>query len=416
MDLDTFLLSFAVIACIYMACNIGANDVANAMGTSVGSKALTFKQAIMIAAVAEFIGAFFVGGHVSDTIRKGMLDPTIFEAVPYHLVYGMISALLAAALWLHIASYLGWPVSTTHSIVGGVVGFGMIAGGMDVISWGKIGQVVLSWVVSPVMGGLVAFLVFKFINKNVFSKRTPLAYAKNLLPYMVFVVFVILTNAMVYKGLKNLHLDLSFINSLVLSLLVGSLAFVVTKFLAKKIPYNASWDLQKQFHETENVFKYLQILTAFYVAFAHGSNDVANAVGPLAAVVAILKDGQVNMQVVMPTWILAMGGGFIVFGLLIWGAKVMATIGEKITELTPSRGFAATFGAATVVLICSKMGLPISTTHTLVGSVIGVGLARGLATLNFDIIKMIAISWISTIPFTAIISMLCYKIFLVFLP
>ena len=416
MDLDTFLLSFAVIACIYMACNIGANDVANAMGTSVGSKALTFKQAIMIAAVAEFAGAFFVGGHVSDTIRKGMLDPTIFEAVPYHLVYGMISALLAAALWLHIASYLGWPVSTTHSIVGGVVGFGIIAGGMDVISWGKIGQVVLSWVVSPVMGGLVAFLVFKFINKNVFSKRTPLAYAKNLLPYMVFVVFVILTNAMVYKGLKNLHLDLSFINSLVLSLLVGSLAFVVTKFLAKKIPYNASWDLQKQFHETENVFKYLQILTAFYVAFAHGSNDVANAVGPLAAVVAILKDGQVNMQVVMPTWILAMGGGFIVFGLLIWGAKVMATIGEKITELTPSRGFAATFGAATVVLICSKMGLPISTTHTLVGSVIGVGLARGLATLNFDIIKMIAISWISTIPFTAIISMLCYKIFLVFLP
>ena len=416
MDLDTFLLSFAVIACIYMACNIGANDVANAMGTSVGSKALTFKQAIMIAAVAEFVGAFFVGGHVSDTIRKGMLDPTVFEGAPYHLVYGMISALLAAALWLHIASYLGWPVSTTHSIVGGVVGFGVIAGGMDVINWGKVGQVVLSWVVSPVMGGLVAFLVFKFISKNVFSKRTPLAYAKNLLPYMVFVVFMILTNAMVYKGLKNLHLDLSFINSLVISLLVGSLAFVVTKFLAKKIPYNASWDLQKQFYETENVFKYLQILTAFYVAFAHGSNDVANAVGPLAAVVAILKDGQVHMKVVMPTWILGLGGGFIVFGLLVWGAKVMATVGEKITELTPSRGFAATFGAATVVLICSKMGLPISTTHTLVGSVIGVGLARGLASLNFDIIKMIAISWISTIPFTAIISMLCYKIFLVFLP
>ena len=416
MDLDTFLLSFAVIACIYMACNIGANDVANAMGTSVGSKALTFKQAIMIAAVAEFIGAFFVGGHVSDTIRKGMLDPTIFEAVPYHLVYGMISALIAAALWLHIASYLGWPVSTTHSIVGGVVGFGVIAGGMDVINWEKIGQVVLSWVVSPVMGGFVAFLVFKFINKNVFSKRTPLVYAKRLLPHMVFVVFLILTNAMVYKGLKNLHLDLSFVHALVISLLVGSLAFVVTKLLVKKIPYNASWNLQKQFHETENVFKYLQILTAFYVAFAHGSNDVANAVGPLAAVVAILKDGQVHMKVIMPTWVLGLGGGFIVFGLLIWGAKVMATIGEKITELTPSRGFSATFGAATVVLICSKMGLPISTTHTLVGSVIGVGLARGLATLNFDIIKMIAISWISTIPFTAIISMLCYKIFLVFLP
>ena len=415
MDLDTFLLSFAVIACIYMACNIGANDVANAMGTSVGSKALTFKQAIMIAAVAEFIGAFFVGGHVSDTIRKGMLDPTIFEAVPYHLVYGMISALIAAALWLHIASYLGWPVSTTHSIVGGVVGFGVIAGGMDIINWGKMGQVVLSWIVSPVMGGLVAFLVFKFISTKVFSKRTPLVYAKNLLPYMVFCVFVILSNAMVYKGLKNLHLNLSFNDALFISLVVGSLAFAVAKFLVKKIPYNPSWDLQKQFYETENIFKYLQILTAFYVAFAHGSNDVANAVGPLAAVVGILKDGHVHMKVIMPTWILALGGAFIVFGLLIWGAKVMKTVGENITELTPSRGFAATFAAATVVLVCSKMGLPISTTHTLVGSVIGVGMARGLPTLNLDIVKMIMVSWVSTIPFTAIISMLCYKTFLIFL-
>ena len=415
MDLDTFLLSLAVIACIYMACNIGANDVANAMGTSVGSKTLTFRQAIIVAAVAEFVGAFFVGGHVSDTIRKGMLDPTVFEAVPYHLIYGMISALIAAALWLHIASYLGWPVSTTHSIVGGVVGFGVIAGGVDVINWGKVGQVVLSWVVSPVMGGFFSFLVFKFISKSVFSKRTPLVHAKNLLPYMVFFVFVILSNAMVYKGLKNLHLDLSFGQALASSLIVGALAFIVAKFLAKKIPYNDSWNLQKQFHETENVFKYLQILTAFYVAFAHGSNDVANAVGPLAAVVAILKDGQVHMKVGMPTWILGLGGGFIVFGLMIWGAKVMATIGEKITEITPSRGFAAEFGAATVVLICSKMGLPISTTHTLVGSVIGVGLARGLPTLNLDIIKMIVISWVSTIPFTAGIAMVCFKTFLFFL-
>ncbi len=416
MDLDSLLLSFAVIACIYMACNIGANDVANAMGTSVGSKALTFKQAIMIAAVAEFVGAFFVGGEVSDTIRKGMLDPSVFDAVPYHLVYGMISALIAAALWLHIASFLGWPVSTTHSIVGGVVGFGIIAGGVDVINWEQINQVVISWIVSPFMGGLVAFIVFTFISKYVFRKRNPLYFAKIFLPYMVFVVFVILTNAMVYKGLKNLHLDLSFNHALSISLVVGFVAFLIAKYLTVKIHFDPSWDIQKQFHETESIFKYLQILTAFYVAFAHGSNDVANAVGPLAAVVAILEDGQVNMKVVMPVWILGLGAGCIVLGLLVWGAKVMATVGEKITELTPSRGFAATFGAATVVLICSKMGLPISTTHTLVGSVIGVGLARGLATLNFDIIKMIALSWIATIPFTAVISMICFKIFLFFLP
>jgi PiT family inorganic phosphate transporter len=399
-----------------MACNIGANDVANAMGTSVGSKALTFKQAIMIAAVAEFVGAFFVGGEVSDTIRKGMLDPSVFDAVPYHLVYGMISALIAAALWLHIASFLGWPVSTTHSIVGGVVGFGFIAGGVDVINWEQINQVVISWIVSPFMGGLVAFIVFTFISKYVFRKRNPLYFAKIFLPYMVFVVFVILTNAMVYKGLKNLHLDLSFNHALSISLVVGFVAFLIAKYLTVKIHFDPSWDIQKQFHETESIFKYLQILTAFYVAFAHGSNDVANAVGPLAAVVAILEDGQVNMKVVMPVWILGLGAGCIVLGLLVWGAKVMATVGEKITELTPSRGFAATFGAATVVLICSKMGLPISTTHTLVGSVIGVGLARGLATLNFDIIKMIALSWIATIPFTAVISMICFKIFLFFLP
>lgn len=415
MDLDAFLLSFAIIACIYMACNIGANDVANAMGTSVGSKALTFKQAIMVAAVAEFVGAFFVGGNVSDTIRKGMLNPAVFEATPYYLIYGMISALAAAAVWLHIASSLGWPVSTTHSIVGGVVGFGIIAGGMDVINWGQVNKIVLSWVVSPVMGGLFAFLVFRFISKTIFSKRLPLFYAKLWLPYIVFVVFIILSNAMVYKGLKNLHLDLPFTQALIISLIVGSAAFTITKISAKKIPYDSSWGLQKQFYETETIFKYLQVLTAFYVAFAHGSNDVANAVGPLAAVVAILKEGAVQLKVAMPAWILGLGGGFIVFGLMFWGARVMATIGEKITEITPSRGFAAEFGAATVVLICSKMGLPISTTHTLVGSVIGVGLARGLPTLNLSIVKMIAISWVSTIPFAAVLSMLFYKLFIIFL-
>lgn len=399
-----------------MACNIGANDVANAMGTSVGSKALTFRQAIFIAAVAEFIGAFFVGGEVSNTIRKGMLDPTVFEAVPYHLVYGMISALVAAAVWLHIASYLGWPVSTTHSIVGGIVGFGIIAVGVDVVNWGKVGLVVLSWVVSPLLGGIFAFFIFKFINKTIFSKRTPLVYAKNILPYIVFFIFVILSNAMVYKGLKNLHLDFVFSEALLISFMTGILAFAVAKFLVRKIPHDPSRSLQKQFRETEGMFRYLQILTAFYVAFAHGSNDVANAVGPLAAVVAIVEDGQVHMNVPIPTWILGLGAGFIVFGLMFWGAKVMATVGEKITELTPSRGFAAEFGAATVVLVCSKIGMPISTTHTLVGSVIGVGLARGLPTLNLDIIKMVFISWISTIPFTACITMLFFKIFLVFLP
>ena len=415
MDLDTFLFSFAVIACIYMACNIGANDVANAMGTSVGSKSLTFKQAILIAAVAEFAGAFFVGGHVSDTIRKGMLDTSFFADVPYQLVYGMISALLAAAIWLHIASYLGWPVSTTHSIIGGVLGFGVIAGGVDIVNWSRVGNVVLSWVVSPVMGGLFAYLVFQYINKTIFSKRRPLAHAKELLPFIVAIVLFILSIAIFYKGLKNLNLHFTFPDVLFFALVAGVVGFFISKILVRFIPDDDSKDFAHQFNTTENLFKYLQIVTAFYIAFAHGSNDVANAVGPLAAVVSILQGGAVEMKVEMPTWILGLGGGFIVLGLMVWGYRVMATVGESITDITPSRGFCATFGAASVVLICSKMGLPISTTHTLVGSVIGVGLARGLPTLNLGIIKMIFVSWVTTIPFTAVISMLFFKSFLIFI-
>jgi len=413
LDLNTFLLVFAIAACIYMACNIGANDVANAMGTSVGSGSLTFKQAILIAAVAEFAGAYLVGGHVSDTIRKGMLDPTIFAGDPIHLVYGMIGALVASAVWLNLASYLGWPVSTTHSIVGAVVGFGVMAGGLDAVSWSKVGKVVMSWVISPVMGGLCSFILFRFITYQIFSRRNPLLYAKRLLPYLVFMVCVILANAMFYKGLKNLHLDLSFVQAMVYAILVGVVGFFLSKVIVKKVPDVPKREIHKQLDSTEKIFKYLQILTAFYIAFAHGSNDVANAVGPLAAVVAILKNGTVQMKVDMPSWILAMGGACIVFGLLIWGRRVMETIGNKITEITPSRGFCATFGAATIVLVCSKMGLPVSTTHTLVGSVIGVGFARGLPTLNLGIIQEIVISWLATVPFTAVLSAILFKILLI---
>ncbi len=416
MDLATFLLWFGILACVYMACNIGANDVANAMGTSVGAKSLTFRQAVLIAAVAVFAGALLVGGHVSDTVRKGMVDPNLFADTPMHLVYGMISALAAASIWLHLASSLGWPVSTTHSIVGAVVGFGVIAGGAEAVNWGKVGAVVMSWIVSPVMGGLVAYGVFRFITVKIFDQRNPVAEAKKWVPLMVFVVFVILAISMVYKGLKNLKLDMGFQNSLIIALSVGAVSFVIAQILVKKIKEVSPDDINQQFASTEYIFKFLQVITAFYVAFAHGANDVANAVGPLAAVVSILKSGSVEMKVQMPLWILALGGTCIVFGLLIWGTRVMETIGKKITEITPSRGFSAEFAAATVVLVCSKMGLPISTTHTLVGSVIGVGFARGLASLNLAIIKKIVVSWFATIPFTAVLAMLFYKLFTYFLP
>ena len=396
-----------------MACNIGANDVANAMGTSVGSKALTFKQAVLIAAVAEFAGAFFVGGHVSDTIRKGMLDPGIFQDTPMHLVFGMVAALVAAGVWLNVSSYLGWPVSTTHSIVGAVVGFGIIAGGWGALNWGQLGKVVMSWVVSPLMGGVVAYLLFRILTRLIFNTRNPLLHTKKILPYLVFLVFVILSQSMVYKGLKNLNLNLQVTQAAMISIAVGFVAFVAVKVMVPVNTEHRGEDLQNQFKGSEDIFRYLQIMTAFYIAFAHGSNDVANAVGPLAAVVSILNEGSVAMKVEMPAWILGLGGGGIVLGLFVWGAKVMKTVGEKLTELTPSRGFCAEFAAATVVLICSQMGLPISTTHTLVGSIIGVGLARGLPTLNVSIIKTIFISWIATLPFTAILAMIFYKVLLV---
>jgi len=416
LDLATILLWFGILACVYMACNIGANDVANAMGTSVGAKSLTFRQAVLVAAIAEFAGAVLVGGHVSDTVRKGMVDPNLFADMPIHLVYGMISSLIAASIWLHIASSLGWPVSTTHSIVGAVVGFGFIAGGADAVNWSKVGFVAMSWVVSPVLGGLMAYGVFRFITIYIFDKRNPVVESKKLVPYMVLVVFVILAISMVYKGLKNLKLNLDFQEALLISLTVGLIAFVIAKILVQKVKEVSPDDINQQFVSTEYIFKFLQVITAFYVAFAHGANDVANAVGPLAAVVSILKTGSVEMKVHMPLWILTMGGTCIVIGLLIWGMRVMETVGKKITEITPSRGFSAEFAAATVVLACSKMGLPISTTHTLVGSVIGVGLARGLASLNLGIIKKIVVSWFATIPFTAVLAMLFYKAFLLFLP
>jgi len=399
-----------------MACNIGANDVANAMGTSVGSKALTFKQAVMIAAVAEFLGAVFVGGNVSETVRKGMVDPNMFADQPLHLVYGMIAALVASSIWLHLASYLGWPVSTTHAIVGAVVGFGVISAGPDAVNWIQMGKIVASWFISPAMGALVAYLMFRFISNRILETREPLLHTIKIVPYLVFLVLLILANSMVYKGLKNLHLDLPLSQALLISAGVGLAGFVLTKVFVSRIKSVPSKNIAEQYAVTENIFKFLQIITAFYIAFAHGSNDVANAVGPLAAVSATLNDGVVQTKVHLPMWILVLGGSCIVIGLMIWGTKVMETVGKKITEITPSRGFCAQFSAATVVLICSKMGLPISTTHTLVGSVIGVGMARGFASLNIRIIKVIFVSWVATVPFTAVLSMIIYKLFTFIFP
>ena len=411
MDIYTIVGIITVLSGFYMAWTIGANDVANAMGTSVGSKALTLKQAVLVAAIFEFAGAVLVGSSVTNTIRKGMIDPSIFTHSPEVLMFGMLAALLAAAVWLQIATHWGLPVSTTHSIIGAVVGFALIAVGVSGINWGKVLQVVASWLVSPLMGGLIAWAMFVFIRNKILDSVHPLRAVKKYTPYLVFILFFILTLSMVYKGLKNLKLDLGVSQALEVSFAAGLVFSIISHLYIKHSESKLARKFTQELHLVESIFRKLQIVTACYMAFAHGANDVANSIGPVAAIFSIISSHAVSMKVEVPIWILVLGGAGIVIGLATWGYKVIETIGKKITEMTPSRGFSAEFGAATTVLVCSKMGLPISTTHTLVGSVIGVGMARGLASLNFKVVGSIAFSWIITLPVAGVLSIIFYKIF-----
>ncbi|MHC4267628.1 MAG: inorganic phosphate transporter [Planctomycetota bacterium] len=465
---EIILTILALAISFYMAWNIGANDVANAMGTSVGSGALTLKWAILVAALMEFAGAFLVGSHVTNTVRKGIIDPVVFTGDPNSYIYGMIAALLAAGTWLNIASYKGWPVSTTHSIVGSVLGFGIVFSGFSSIHWNTVSQIAASWVVSPLLSGVISFSIFILLRRVIFYSKTPVESAKKITPFLVFFVIGILTLVMVFKGLKNLHLDLPLGKALILACLVGLLGAIISiplinrvkssrteekedEFIDPKVEIsmqkvvmhlrrvkesvtgelsfevnnlldkseNISNQLEKysqikhistDYLTVEKIFVYLQILSACFVAFAHGANDVANAIGPLAGVLSAIKSGVIEMEAQVPMLVLLLGGIGIVVGLATWGWRVIETIGKCITELTPTRGFAAEFGAAITIVLASKLALPVSTTHTLVGAVLGVGLARGLSSLNLSTIRDILISWVITIPAGAAITIAFYYI------
>ena len=456
MPLETTLLICVLLAGFYLAWNIGANDVANAMGTSVGSGALTLRRAVLLAAILEFSGAFFFGAHVSDTIQNGIVDANIFMDTPLVLVYGMLSALIASGVWLQIASYFGWPVSTTHAIVGGVVGFGAVVGGWEAVYWDNVTFIAFSWILSPLFGGFISFFIFNFLRKQIFYSSQPIEKTKKLTPLLVFIVMGTLSLIMMFNGLQNLNLDLNFIQATGISLTVGSLSALISYFLVRNLAYpklenpkevsfnpeaihslekvkkhlknitlstsgdyrarasmimNEVEELTYTLKKTENVesiaseyeivekiFGYLQIISACLMAFSHGANDVANAIGPLSAAVNVLVTGKIQNATNVQVWALALGGFGIVIGLATWGWRVIETIGKKITELTPSRGFAAEFGAAATVLIASRLGFPISTTHTLVGSVVGVGMARGIEALNLSMTRDIVISWVVTVP------------------
>ncbi len=420
--MDIVILSSVAILGLYMAWNIGANDVANSMADAVGSKALTIKQAVIAAGICEFAGAVLVGSHVTNTVRKGIVDPNVLAHLPGMVpseaatlfVIGMAAALLAAAIWLNLASLTGMPVSTTHSIVGAVAGFGVVAAGFGAVNWIKMSQIVASWFISPIVGGIMGFLIFTFISKTILGSSHPVRAAEKITPLIVFFMAFVVTLATVFKGLKHVIKNVSWLtdnNTLLIAVGVAVIAAIWSKFYVhRKLAGKDELSIANQLEEVEQIFVPLVIISSCSVAFAHGSNDVANAVGPLSAVVSILHTGTVEMKVGVPFWIMVLGGAGIVFGLATYGYRVMATVGNDITEITPSRGVAADIAATITVLSCSRMGLPISTTHTLVGAILGIGLARGFAGINRDVTKRIFGAWLVTVPAAAIVSIILFFI------
>jgi len=474
--MDIFLISLALIIGFYMLWNIGANDVANAVGTSVGSGAITLKRAILIAALLEFSGAFILGSNVSQTIQKGIIDPKIFVNIPDVFIVGMLSALLGTAIWLQIATLFKWPVSTTHSIVGSVMGFGILVGGFQAVQWAEVGKIALTWVISPTIAGVLSFIFFTFIQRRILHSFNPLLATQRLAPIFVFIVLMTFCLSILLGGIKSIHVEMPYYVTLLVSIFVSMIGAIIIGFVCRSGTKNAKMSyilaakqdrrlysllkvqkhliraklatredsskeqmsalivqtdgLIKEAHDkaefetelaadykgAEAIFAILQVLTACFVAFAHGSNDVANSIGPVSAIIDVVKDPTSLLRsTTISIPLLLFGGTGIVIGLATYGFKVIETIGNKITQLTPTRGFSAEFAAASTILIASKLGIPISTTHAIVGAVLGVGLAKGLASLNLHLIRDIFLSWIITIPFSALFTIVIYFFFSLFI-
>jgi inorganic phosphate transporter, PiT family len=379
----------------YMAWSIGANDVSNSMSTAVGAKAITHKQAVIIAGVLVFLGAVLVGPHVSETIKSEIIK---VDAIPPNiLILGFISALLAAAIWSTLSTWKEMPISTTHSIIGALMGFGIIAGGINSVNWLKIGSVAASWLLSPVFGCIIAFFVFKTIVKLIFAKEEPVGAAKIVGPVIIGITGFLVSSSLLFKTSISKNWNISDLEGLLISLAVAVIVSIIGIFLLRKIQAKKEED----YFTVENIFRKLQIATSCYVAFSIGANDVANAIGPVAGIIPLAENGTLSSTTSIPFQLLILGGIGIAIGAMTWGKRVMKTVGERITSLTNTRGFSVDFGAATTVLVASRLGMPISTSHTVVGAVIGVGLAKGLEAVDLSVIKKIVISWVLTLPIAA---------------
>lgn len=416
MEAEIVYVGLAALFGIFMAWGIGANDVANAMATSVGSKVLTIKKALIVAAVFEFLGAVLAGGEVTATIREGIVDANSFRYEPRLLICGMLASLLAAGTWLLIASRKGWPVSTTHSIVGAIVGFAAVGIGIDAVKWGQVGTIVTSWIISPLIAGVIAYLIFTSVQQLILGQPDPLARARRFVPVYIFFAAFTITLVTVLKGLSHVGLAFSVASSYLLAAAIAITIAIIGGIAIRRIQPDRKLEKKQHFHTVERVFGVLMIVTACSVAFAHGSNDVANAIGPLAAVISVSDSGMVGEQAPLALWVLMLGGVGIVIGLATFGRHVIATVGEKITQLTPSRGFAAELAAASTIVIASGTGLPVSTTHTLVGAILGVGMARGIDAIDLRVVGRIFASWIVTVPAGAILAILFFYLFRAVLP
>ncbi len=410
MENATIYIWLAALFGLFMAWGIGANDVANAMATSVGSRVLTVRRALLVAAIFEFSGAVLAGGEVTATVRKGIVDAALFSDQPELLVFGMLAALLAAGAWLLIASHKGWPVSTTHSIVGAIVGFAVVAIGVEAVKWAKIASIAASWVVSPVIAGIIAFALFNSVQWLILSRPDPLMRARRFVPFYIFLAVFMISLVTLLKGLKHVGLHLAVSEWLSISIGLSVLIALVGKWFINRIEVDPKSDREFHFHTVERVFAVLMVVTACGMAFAHGSNDVANAIGPLAAVISVAQHGVVDQSARLPLWVLMLGAGGIVFGLATLGIKVITTVGSRVTELTPTRGFAAELAAASTIVVASGTGIPISTTHTLVGAVLGVGLARGIAAIRLGVVGQIFLSWLVTLPVGSVLAIVFFVI------
>jgi PiT family inorganic phosphate transporter len=403
MSSEYYVLIVGYIFGFYMAWNIGANDVANSMASAVGAKAITIRQAVFIAGILNIVGAIFIGSHVTNTIRKGIVSTEIL-ADPHLALIGALAALLAAALWVSFATWKSLPVSTTHSIVGAMIGFGIMAGGFGVIQWGKLLAVVLSWLISPVFSLVVAFVMFKFIVKVIISRRNSFLRALKLSPLMIGMAIFIVVLSFLFKTPLGKTLSLDMPTAVLIAFLIAaSVGFLGKKLLTRFIKNDGG-------RGVEEIFRRIQIGTSCYVALAQGANDVANAIGPLAVIYFLVKTGSVGAKVPVPSFLLMFGGVGIACGISMAGYRVMDTIGKKITTLTNTRGFAVDFAAATTVLVASKLGLPVSTTHAAVGGVLGVGFAGGIEAVNFAVVFRIILYWVLTVPAAAVTSMVIFKI------